>query len=392
MIRNILVVAQHESLIGGANKSLLDVIQHLINHYSLKITVVVPKLGELSDELKKRGIDFLVFSYSPSAYQIRHDIFDGWRICKAAYKESLCKAEARKAAKAIKQMNQTFDLVYINDTNNIFGYYLSLALGIRYVWHFRNFQTDIKRYVLFEKRIKNGTNGIHIAISHAMKSYMVHDRGIKPELIYVVHNGVTNKNIFIKQPWHNNIDKRIDIIHCGMLMEKKRQIDSIMAVGELVKMDYPVYLHLVGSSHIIHGKPYQDELEQIVTSMELNDRVFFEGRLSDVANFRKDMHIELMCSKNEPFGRVTVEGMQAGLVVIGYNGGATPEIIDDGKDGLLYNEDYHDLALKIKRVCDDLEYGDQLSRNALEKVKTHFTMEQNVKGIYRVMEEALRSH
>jgi glycosyltransferase involved in cell wall biosynthesis len=43
-----------------------------------------------------------------------------------------------------------------------------------------------------------------------------------------------------------------------------------------------------------------------------------------------------MCSHSEAFGRVTVEGMKSRLAIVGAAGGATPELIEDGRTGLLF--------------------------------------------------------
>ena len=57
-----------------------------------------------------------------------------------------------------------------------------------------------------------------------------------------------------------------------------------------------------------------------------------------------------MCSRAEAFGRVTVEAMKLGLPVIGAARGATPELVRDGWNGLLYaHGDANELAGKIDR-------------------------------------------
>ena len=46
--------------------------------------------------------------------------------------------------------------------------------------------------------------------------------------------------------------------------------------------------------------------------------------------------IGLTCSRNEAFGRTTVEALLMGKPVIGTNTGGTVDLISDGVDGLLY--------------------------------------------------------
>lgn len=58
----------------------------------------------------------------------------------------------------------------------------------------------------------------------------------------------------------------------------------------------------------------------------------------DLRELRRQCDIGLTCSKKEAFGRVTVENMLAKMLVIGANTGGTLEIVEDGYNGLLYEE------------------------------------------------------
>lgn len=87
---------------------------------------------------------------------------------------------------------------------------------------------------------------------------------------------------------------------------------------------------------------------------------------------RQNMDIELMCAERETFGWVTVEGMRSGLLVIGANTGATPEIITNMKTGLLYTHgDARDLADKIEWVLKILAVqmkSEKMEKNSQMKV------------------------
>lgn len=53
-------------------------------------------------------------------------------------------------------------------------------------------------------------------------------------------------------------------------------------------------------------------------------------------SLRKTVDFEVMCSKFEAFGRVTVEALRSGKLFIGANTGATSEIVEDGITGYVY--------------------------------------------------------
>lgn len=384
---NILVVSQSKNLIGGANRSLFDVIEMLSKKYHHKCTVIVPGEGEFTKALKNNGYNVIEFNYLQNTFIHLHDFFDVYRTFKATIKDIQNIIYAKKAAVTLSKKEIYFDKVYINDTSNTFGYYLAKQLHLPYVWHFRNYNIDTKRYMLIEKRLRKGTDGICIAISNAMREFMISTRKISPESIHTIHNGVLNHNKEIMFPWHDrNINNEYHCVQCGMLMEIKDQITSIKAVKILKDKGYFVFLHLAGPSTFTRGESYKNILEKLVKQLNIEDRVVFEGNVEDMALFRKKMSFELMCSKAEPFGRVTVEGMQAGLVVIGSNTGATPEIIIDGFNGLLFKQGSDlDLAEKIQYIINNKFLGDKIALNAFDFTKTHFTIEENVKAIDTIL-------
>jgi glycosyltransferase involved in cell wall biosynthesis len=78
-----------------------------------------------------------------------------------------------------------------------------------------------------------------------------------------------------------------------------------------------------------------------------------------------------MSSKKETFGMVTVEGMASGLPIIGSNSGGTPEILEQGKYGKLFEpSNSQSLASVIKTQLNQMtpakSFSDQL-KIAVEK-------------------------
>jgi glycosyltransferase involved in cell wall biosynthesis len=67
-----------------------------------------------------------------------------------------------------------------------------------------------------------------------------------------------------------------------------------------------------------------------------DDKVDFLGYSSDVGNIRKDYDIAVVASKSEAFGRVTIEAMHSKMTVVASDCGANPELIENGKNGFLF--------------------------------------------------------
>jgi glycosyltransferase involved in cell wall biosynthesis len=99
-----------------------------------------------------------------------------------------------------------------------------------------------------------------------------------------------------------------------------------------------------------------------------------------------------MCSRSEAFGRVTVEYLRRGRPVIGTRSGGTPELVDDGRTGLLYSPgDTRALANRIELLASSNVILKELSRNALERNASRFLLSDYLHGFCRVLERT-RNH
>ena len=102
---------------------------------------------------------------------------------------------------------------------------------------------------------------------------------------------------------------------------------------------------------------------------------------------RKNMDLELVCSRCEAFGRVTIEAMMSMIPVIGANTGGTKELIKQGYNGLLYEKgDFEDLANKIEELYKDRSKIREMGKNAYDYSKG-FTSERNAINIYNIYEK-----
>jgi glycosyltransferase involved in cell wall biosynthesis len=110
------------------------------------------------------------------------------------------------------------------------------------------------------------------------------------------------------------------------------------------------------------------------------------GYRNDAFSYMCIADVVLMCSRSEGFGRVTVEGMLAGKVVIGARSGATTELIQDGVTGLLYTlGDYKELANKIQYIHDNPVQARLTGKNAKEWAALNFSEERYGMDLMQVL-------
>jgi len=140
-----------------------------------------------------------------------------------------------------------------------------------------------------------------------------------------------------------------------------------------------------------NSQSYSQELLRLVQASGLEKVVTFTGFRQDVSRLLTGMDIMVHASTApEPFGRVIIEGMAAGVPVIGTNAGAVPEIIQDGVNGLLVAPDDIDaMASAITYALDHPQEREAWRREARRTVAQEFTAARYVRGVEKVYEEIL---
>lgn len=93
---------------------------------------------------------------------------------------------------------------------------------------------------------------------------------------------------------------------------------------------------------------YFSQMQQRIQEPGFQNRIFILPFRKAIVDFYKAIDCFVMASKSETFGMVTIEAMACGTQIIGSNSGGTPEILQQGKLGLLFNpQDSDALAAKM---------------------------------------------
>jgi len=119
--------------------------------------------------------------------------------------------------------------------------------------------------------------------------------------------------------------------------------------------------------------PERESLILLSKKLGINDRVTFLGDVDDVPRLLATACILAHPSWMEGLSNAIIEAMAAGLPVVACPVGATPEIIDDGQNGLLVPAgEPQPLAAALGRLLDDDALRARLGRKAWEHVRQRF--------------------
>lgn len=99
-----------------------------------------------------------------------------------------------------------------------------------------------------------------------------------------------------------------------------------------------------------------------------NDNIQFLGKVSDsdLINFYAHCRA-LIFPQEEDFGLVAVEAIAAGKPVIAYRSGGVLEIIEEGKNGMFFNQQSADSLIKTLKSFNSSDFNPQIIRQTAQK-------------------------
>lgn len=134
------------------------------------------------------------------------------------------------------------------------------------------------------------------------------------------------------------------------LVTEKRVDVVIRAAGVLAAENRKLLLAIVGTG------PCMGELIQLATSAGLNGQMRFLGQVprEELVSLYQAADIFVFHSTYETFGVVLVEAMAAGLPIVTVNNTAIPELVRDGENGILVQQNDHSaMAAAVNTLIGD---------------------------------------
>lgn len=179
-----------------------------------------------------------------------------------------------------------------------------------------------------------------------------------------------------------NILGEFNIGLLGRISEYKGQHLLIEAVEKLRIEGMIVQAWIVGAAF---EQDYLEKLHQMVTEKKLTNQIHFLDFYEPAIELMSCFDTVVLTTRNETFGLVLIEAMQAGVAVIGSNAGGVPEIIDHGKTGLLFDTWNSDsLAGAIRLLYENKDLRQQLAAEGQKKSRSMFQLEAQYEKVLDV--------
>ncbi len=374
----------------GAPKSMFELMVTLKKKYGVEPVLLTKKKNGLNHKCDLLGIENYAFwsrdIMAGSAYQ--NPIFNMMKHC-VKYFLYLWGGITQKNIEKVGIDFESIDIIHTNLNRNDIGAWISQKHKIPHVWHLRETIAGyaIRLYKPNTIDYMNKNAAFFIAISQVVYKAWI-QMGLDKNKMCVVYNGLNTEEFTMRNRADRNSTDKLKIVMTGHVQPTKGQDQLISALGRLTadekrKLQVDIY----GEAY----PDYKKELTKNIHKMQLEDVVNFCGYCDHIPQKLAGYDIGIIASKEEAFGRVTVEYMLSGLLVIASDTGANTELIEDGKNGLIYPyKDIDGLTARLKLALEAPEMIDKLGKEARADATMKYSNARYVQEVYDLYREVLK--
>jgi len=279
------------------------------------------------------------------------------------------------------------DLVHTNirighDREGILAAWLA---GIPCVAHIRDFE----KLNCFDRWLVGRTSAL-VYISKAIQNAHLAS-GVAVERGIVVYNGVDDA-AFAASSGASEQRGKLGIgaedLVAGVIgrLERWKGQEVFLRAMKLVTAALPRARGVIIGDPVPYDLDYQGWLVALREELGLVSQVIFAPFQIDVSATMAALDVLVLPSISpEPFGRVLIEGMAAGRPIVATEGGATPEIVRPGIDGVLVQpDDPQALADAIVQILQDPQAGKRMGSRGRERVCDDFGLPRHVARIQAI--------
>ena len=147
------------------------------------------------------------------------------------------------------------------------------------------------------------------------------------------------------------------------LTPRKRVYELILAFYDLIQQRSDLHLHIGGGPHVAYGD-YHYALQDLVRSLNLQDKVTFYGRVKDAWNWYQNVDIFISNAYSEGLQVAPIEAMACGTYCLIHHWGGAEELLPDP---YLYYTD-RQLQQKILAYCDLTETEQEIQCQTMRSI------------------------
>jgi len=207
------------------------------------------------------------------------------------------------------------------------------------------------------------------------------------------------------ESWMPSIRQKLEVIHGGIVIEETSRpaepfYDAVL-VGSLRGREKGVDIFIkavknienqISHAAVVGDGALREELIALRDSLGLAGKIDFVGNVENVNEYLSNSRLFVLPSRWEGFGLAIIEAMAARVPVIASDIGGIPEIVTDGRDGILVPvEDVEALSKSMSEVLGDSEKAAELAENGYRTASERFSIQAFARRINSLYRESARA-
>ena len=242
-----------------------------------------------------------------------------------------------------------------------------------------------------ERRVARGADVV-VTHSEAHRRAMAAETGIPADSIRLVPHGLAVYPEWVRPPRPPGPPR---VVFLGRMEHRKGTIELLQAVPDVLKAVPDAQFVLIGADrpHAPGRRTHAQYLEEEF-SPEVRRQVTLAGRLPqpDVDRWLQTADVFVAPSRYESFGLIFLEAMRWGTPVVGTTAGGIPEVVEDGKTGLLVPpQDPAALAAALIRLLTDADLRASIGAAGRRRSESEFSAARMAGRVAALFEEVLRA-
>lgn len=359
---------------GGAEQIVVDFIKRNRTHITPAV-LVLDSLGPLASQLRDLGAAIY--------FTERRSGLDLTQIGKI---KNIC----REFSPDIIHAHQYTPLFY-----SLLGAYAYKNIKIIFTEHGRHFPDKKSfRRKAFNRILAKRISAI-TAVSEFTKRALVENEGFSPDAIEVIYNGV-DRRMFdfdghtgcISYKEELGLDCRpLLLVHIGGFRAVKNQRLAIEALLKVLEAGEEAFLVFIGDG------PLLSDCSRFASRLGVDRYIKFLGKKdrNEVLRILLAADIVLNTSLSEACSLAILEAMCAGKAVVASRVGGTPEIINDGVNGLLFESgDADGLAERLTLLISRKDLRERLGKEGKRLALDKFSVEKMDKAYLALYNRVLK--
>lgn len=203
-----------------------------------------------------------------------------------------------------------------------------------------------------------------VTINTEMEKGFIENYGKKGLTVLRIDNFIDEDIVMKKAEENYNENIGRFILSIGALTQRKNYSELIKAYNlYLQSSESDINLVIIGEGE------ERGNLESLIKTLKLEERVFLLGRKTNPYPYIKGSELFILPSKGEGFPVVLMEAMTLGKMTVAKNNGGNSEVLKDGKYGVLLNNLEEELSDVLDNVFNKNDYRKGYENLSNERAK-----------------------